>query len=124
MDWRLSRQTITAAPDCRTYGIGLASIRGVVLKSIPRIPHCGSCSDTVECSTFSVVSGEPMATSKTATLTFRIDPGLKEALRLAADQEHRSIANMIEVLIRDYCEQRGIAIPLSEEAKNNHGARS
>ncbi|MEQ1437995.1 ribbon-helix-helix protein, CopG family [Fontimonas sp. SYSU GA230001] len=65
-----------------------------------------------------------MATSKTATLTFRIDPGLKEALRLAADQEHRSIANMIEVLIRNYCEQRGIAIPLSKEAKNNHGARS
>ena len=65
-----------------------------------------------------------MATIKTATLTFRIDPGLKEALRLAADQEHRSIANMIEVLIRDYCEQRGIAIRLSEEAKSNHGARS
>ena len=65
-----------------------------------------------------------MASIKTATLTFRIDPGLKEALRIAADQEHRSIANMVEVLIRDYCEQRGIAIPLSEETKNNHGARS
>ncbi|WP_431274337.1 hypothetical protein ACQ858_20210 [Variovorax ureilyticus] len=64
-----------------------------------------------------------MSTSKTATLTFRIDPGLKEALRMAADQEHRSIANMIEVLIRNYCEQRGIAIPLSEEIKNNHGVR-
>jgi len=65
-----------------------------------------------------------MATIKTATLTFRIDPGLKEALRIAADQEHRSIANMVEVLIRDYCEQRGIAIPPSEETRNNHGARS
>lgn len=65
-----------------------------------------------------------MATIKTATLTFRIDPGLKEALRIAADQEHRSIANMVEVLIRDYCEQRGIAIPPSEETKSNHGARS
>lgn len=65
-----------------------------------------------------------MANIKTATLTFRIDPGLKEALRLAADQEHRSIANMVEVLIRGYCEQRGIPIPPSEESKNNHGARS
>lgn len=65
-----------------------------------------------------------MATVKTATLTFRIDPGLKEALRTAADQEHRSIANMVEVLIRGYCERHGIAIPPSEEAKNNHGARS
>jgi hypothetical protein len=65
-----------------------------------------------------------MASGKTATLTFRIDPGLKEALRMAADQEHRSIANMIEVLIRDYCEQRGIEIPLSEDSKSNHGVRS
>ena len=65
-----------------------------------------------------------MASGKTATLTFRIDPGLKEALRIAADQEHRSIANMIEVLIRDYCRQRGIEIPLSEDGKNNHGVRA
>ncbi|MBW0450647.1 hypothetical protein EN871_09310 [bacterium M00.F.Ca.ET.228.01.1.1] len=65
-----------------------------------------------------------MAALKTATLTFRIDPGLKEALRIAADQEHRSIANMVEVLIRGYCEQRGIEIPPTEEIKNNHGVRS
>lgn len=52
-----------------------------------------------------------MATTKTATLTFRIDPGVKEALRTAAQQEHRSIANMVEVLIRDYCGRNGIPIP-------------
>ena len=52
-----------------------------------------------------------MATTKTATLTFRIDPGVKEALRTAARQEHRSIANMVEVMIRDYCGRNGIAIP-------------
>lgn len=51
-----------------------------------------------------------MATSKTSTLTFRIDPRLKEGLRTAADRAHRSIANMIEVLIRDYCTQNGISI--------------
>ena len=50
-----------------------------------------------------------MATAKTATLTFRIEPGLKEALRAAAAREHRSIANMAEVLIRDYCQQHGVA---------------
>lgn len=65
-----------------------------------------------------------MAASKTATLTFRIDPALKEALRLAASLEHRSIANMVEVLIRTHCEQRGIAIPHCEATKNNNGARS
>ena len=51
-----------------------------------------------------------MANTKTTTLTFRIDPGLKEALRSAAQQEHRSIANMVEVLIRDYCGRNGIEI--------------
>ncbi len=52
-----------------------------------------------------------MATAKTTTLTFRIEPGLKEALRTAAACEHRSIANMVEVLVRDYCGRNGIAIP-------------
>ena len=65
-----------------------------------------------------------MPVSKSATLTFRIDPSLKEALRTAANAEHRSIANMVEVMIRGYCEQHGIAIPLSEEIRNDAGARS
>lgn len=51
-----------------------------------------------------------MATGKTSTLTFRIEPVLKEALRTAATREHRSIANMVEVLIRDYCVRNGISI--------------
>ena len=52
-----------------------------------------------------------MATAKTTTLTFRIEPDLKEALRMAANREHRSIANMVSVLIRDYCERNDIPIP-------------
>jgi len=52
-----------------------------------------------------------MATGKTTTLTFRIEPVLKDALRAAAAQEHRSIANMVAVMIRDYCGREGIAIP-------------
>lgn len=50
-----------------------------------------------------------MATGKTTTLTFRIEPHLKDALREAAMREHRSITNMVEVLIRDYCERNGIS---------------
>lgn len=61
-----------------------------------------------------------MATTKTATLTFRIDPGVKEGLRTAAQQEHRSIANMVEVLIRDYCGRNGIEI---EEADTTGPSR-
>ena len=52
-----------------------------------------------------------MATGKTSTLTFCIAPALKEALRTAADHEHRSIANMIKVLIREHCARNGIRIP-------------
>lgn len=60
-----------------------------------------------------------MGTTKTATLTFRVDPGLKEALRAAAQHEHRSIANMVEVLILNYCEQHGIAITSPEDIEND-----
>lgn len=51
-----------------------------------------------------------MITSRTNTPTSRIEPGLKEALRTAADQEHRSIADMVTVLIRDYCGRNGVTI--------------
>lgn len=51
-----------------------------------------------------------LATNKTATLTVRVEPNLKEALRLAAQVEHRSIANMLEVLIKDHCEKKGITL--------------
>ena len=64
-----------------------------------------------------------MAGNKTATLTLRIEPMLKEALKNAALREHRSIANMIEVMIRDYCENRGHA--LTDEVKElKRGNRS
>lgn len=58
-----------------------------------------------------------MAIAKTTTLTFRIEPGLKEGLRAAADREHRSIANMIEILIRDYCGRNGITIQEHQELR-------
>lgn len=54
---------------------------------------------------------EARATTKTTTLTFRIEPGLKGVLRAASIREHRSIANMVEVLSRDYCGRNEIAIP-------------
>ena len=52
-----------------------------------------------------------MSPKKTATLNLRIDPILKEAAREAALREHRSIANLVEVLIRRHCEEVGISIP-------------
>lgn len=52
-----------------------------------------------------------MSPKKTATLNLRIDPILKEAVREAALREQRSVANMMEVLIRKHCEEVGIPIP-------------
>ena len=60
-----------------------------------------------------------MATAKTTTLTFRIEPELKEALRTAAEREHRSIANMVAVLIRDYCGRNGIEIEEVDTASSS-----
>ncbi len=52
---------------------------------------------------------------KTATLNLRIDPVVKEGIRIAADQEHRSVANMVEMLIRRHCNESGIRIPEQSE---------
>ena len=62
-----------------------------------------------------------MATAKTTTLTFCIEPELKEALRTAAEREHRSIANMVAVLIMDHCERNDIPVEL-DSASGRKGA--
>ena len=63
-----------------------------------------------------------MAKTKVSTLNLRIDPVVKKAVRQAAAIEHRSVANMVEVLIRRHCDQQGIPIPaqtdLSPRNKN------
>jgi hypothetical protein len=56
-----------------------------------------------------------MAATKTTTLNLRIDPALKQAVRAASIQEHRSIANMVEVMIREYCGAKGIQILEQQE---------
>jgi len=54
--------------------------------------------------------GSDMDNQKTTTLTLRINPAFKKGLKAAAEQEHRSITNMVEVLIRDYCHQHNIVL--------------
>ncbi len=65
-----------------------------------------------------------MTLKKTATLNLRIDPALKEAIREAAFRDQRSVANMVEVLIRRHCEAEGIPIPEQQSLfreKDNEG---
>jgi hypothetical protein len=56
-----------------------------------------------------------MAPNKTATLNLRINPALKEALRIASAREHRSVANMVETLVREHCKLTGISVPEQQE---------
>jgi len=56
-----------------------------------------------------------MPRTKVATLNLRIDPGVKDAVREAADIEHRSVANMIEMLIRRHCDEAGIVVAEQSE---------
>ena len=66
-----------------------------------------------------------MAPKKTATLNLRIDPSLKEALRTAAEAEHRHAdegrCGMTETLIRKHCEENGI--PMLEQHSLFGGAK-
>lgn len=52
-----------------------------------------------------------MTAIKTETMTVRIEPAVKQGLKAMAERERRSLANMIEVMIRDYCGRNGVKVP-------------
>jgi len=62
-----------------------------------------------------------MAKTKISTLNLRIEPGIKDAVREAAAREHRSVANMVEVLIRRYCQDAGIPVSGRNETTAGNG---
>ena len=45
---------------------------------------------------------------KTATLSVRLDPKIKAAAEAAAEREHRSLTNFLEVLIVTHCDRLGL----------------
>jgi uncharacterized protein (DUF1778 family) len=45
---------------------------------------------------------------KTETLNLRVSPELKTLIRLAADRDHITLANFIEVLVRKHCDEQRI----------------
>lgn len=48
---------------------------------------------------------------KSETLNLRVSPTFKRVLQEVADHERRSMVNMLEVLLGDYCERKGINPP-------------
>lgn len=50
-----------------------------------------------------------MQSQKTVGLTFRVTPETESRLVAAAEHEHRSLTNMLEVLVEDFSVRTGIA---------------
>ena len=63
-----------------------------------------------------------MRLQKTETLTVRLAPDIKAALREAADREHRSLANMLEVMILAYRSALAPASPDRRRAPASDGS--
>lgn len=61
--------------------------------------------------------------TKTDTLNLRVSPNFKATLKAVADAEHRSMVNMLEVLLADYCEQRDAALAFALGGTQGHPAR-
>ena len=51
-----------------------------------------------------------MAVSKSEVVSARVEPRIKAALQRVADQEIRSVANMIEVMVLAYCKANGVPV--------------
>ncbi len=51
-----------------------------------------------------------MAKEPSVSVTLRVPASIRELLRAAAEDDHRSMANMVEVLIIKHCKERGIGL--------------
>lgn len=51
-----------------------------------------------------------MSSEKSIAISFRVSPSLKKLLEAAAAQERRSLTNMMEVALVDYCARKGILV--------------
>jgi hypothetical protein len=60
---------------------------------------------------------------KTTAINLRMSQDVKELLRLAAAQEHRTLSNMLEYLVLQHCEQRGLRLPAAGLATTSATAR-
>ncbi len=52
-----------------------------------------------------------MARTKNEVLTIRTTAEIKALLKLAAERERRSAASMVEVLVLEYAQAHGLAVP-------------
>lgn len=60
-----------------------------------------------------------MGTEKSIAISFRITPRLKRLFEAAASHERRSLTNMLEVLVEDYCARNGLEVDQADSAHTN-----
>ncbi len=53
---------------------------------------------------------------KIISVSYRVSPRFKRALRKAADSERRTQTNFLETIVFDYCEKKGIDIDTESES--------
>ena len=51
--------------------------------------------------------------TKTETTTLKMTPEIKALWALCAEQEHRSLTNMFDIMVMDYAKKLNIALPKS-----------
>lgn len=61
---------------------------------------------------------------KTAVMTMRVSPKIKAAAELAAEKDHRSVANLVEVLILDRCKTLGIDVGAISKKETSNECKS
>lgn len=62
-----------------------------------------------------------MDAEKTVGISFRVTPKTKRLLSAAAEHERRSLTNMVEVLVEDFCKRHNIGA--HEEEKPHRGTK-
>ena len=48
---------------------------------------------------------------KTQAISLRMSPSTKALLRAAAKRDHRTLSNLLELLILEHCQKHGIEVP-------------
>jgi len=52
-----------------------------------------------------------MLPKKTTTPNLRVNPAIKERIKITANLNHRSVTKRIEMLIRKHCDKEGVLTP-------------
>lgn len=59
------------------------------------------------------------AERKSEAINLRMSPSTKELLRLVAEREHRTLSNMLEVLILEHAKRLGVKPPPAKKGSRH-----